>query len=66
MFAVNIQPRVVQKEHDCIPDEHYVQTLLAVSIFFLHQGIIFFFAIIFLSQHSLKTCLIFPFFLETV
>lgn len=24
------QPRVVQKEHDCIPDEHYVQTLLAM------------------------------------
>lgn len=24
------QPKVVQKEHDCIPDEHYVQTLLAM------------------------------------
>lgn len=25
------QPKVVQKEHDCIPDEHYVQTLLAMT-----------------------------------
>ena len=25
----------LQKQHNCIPDEHYVQTLLAVSIGFM-------------------------------
>lgn len=29
-----MQPADTSKVHNCIPDEHYVQTLLAVSIFF--------------------------------
>lgn len=29
-----VQPAEGWKEHNCIPDEHYVQTLLAVSLFY--------------------------------
>lgn len=29
--ALLLQPADAWKEHNCIPDEHYVQTLLAVS-----------------------------------
>lgn len=28
-----VQKEAAQKEHDCIPDEHYVQTLLSVRWF---------------------------------
>ena len=30
VFTFHVQPTDASKEHNCIPDEHYVQTLLAV------------------------------------
>lgn len=30
IFTFHVQPTDASKEHNCIPDEHYVQTLLAV------------------------------------
>ena len=35
-----MQPADASKEHNCIPDEHYVQTLLAVSFFFSYSSIL--------------------------
>jgi hypothetical protein len=31
MSCLSFQKGVAQQEHDCIPDEHYVQTLFSVS-----------------------------------
>ena len=36
----HVQPADPSKEHNCIPDEHYVQTLLAVSFFFFSYSVI--------------------------